>query len=763
MRKMKKLIGVVTAVATIQSSVFAGTAVLAEDMFAVPPVGYVTMEGAWADSVPVGKAPIILATGEAVLTGVEGLLVDPDAAPVVTPEAITTPTAAEVKADTEDGTEFTFSTDGITVTTGSAVATDAAVGYEIDGTELTISEPGIYYISGECTDGAVKVKKKTKDVTLVLNGLNLTSQTTAPLVMAGNTEVDLVVYGENVLADTEMNNDEIYEDNKDAENAVIKAKSDSVLTISGGGKLILDGNGKNALKSNYELVIEDVILDIDAVDNGISNENHMVINGGYVNVKAGGDGIKSASDAEPIGSITINGGTIIIDSTGDGIQATKDLTINDGIVDIMTYGGVEAEYDSDDDFYPSAKGLKASGSYEVENEETGEVEEIDATGSALTVNGGTIYLNCADDAMKSDGNVNIYGGYMNMATGCDGIQAEYINTIGKKGGNDDDLYIYISKSEEGIEGAEIYMNAGTTRVFTWDDGVNAANSDLTGYNFVLEVNGGNHYISCSEGDGFDSNGSLLITGGTTVILGSSGAGEGDPLDSETTFNITGGTVLAMGTYSPMGRTPQTSSYVQFGAAGGNMNQPGGDMGGQRPQMPGVSGEAIMPGENVPQLPSGGAVVPGMPGENMGGAMSNISIKDGNTVVVADESGNAIAAAVARWLPDASTYSAGYVFCWSENISKDEDYNLYVNSVLTASTDETLMNPQEPVNPQQPEAILAGDANGDGQVTLEDAQLVLKAALKIIELEDARYGDMNGDNQITLEDAQKVLRKALKID
>lgn len=62
-------------------------------------------------------------------------------------------------------------------------------------------------------------------------------------------------------------------------------------------------------------------------------------------------------------------------------------------------------------------------------------------------------------------------------------------------------------------------------------------------------------------------------------------------------------------------------------------------------------------------------------------------------------------------------------------------------------------------------ILPGDVNADGEITLEDAQLVLKAALKIEELEEAvwKAADVKEDNIIDLADAQKILKAALKIE
>ena len=58
--------------------------------------------------------------------------------------------------------------------------------------------------------------------------------------------------------------------------------------------------------------------------------------------------------------------------------------------------------------------------------------------------------------------------------------------------------------------------------------------------------------------------------------------------------------------------------------------------------------------------------------------------------------------------------------------------------------------------------MKGDVDGDDQVTLQDAQLVLKAALRIIGLPEEASADVNGDGQITLQDAQIVLKVALRI-
>lgn len=78
---------------------------------------------------------------------------------------------------------------------------------------------------------------------------------------------------------------------------------------------------------------------------------------------------------------------------------------------------------------------------------------------------------------------------------------------------------------------------------------------------------------------------------------------------------------------------------------------------------------------------------------------------------------------------------------------------------------------EKIDPAQPQTNysiilqkLIGDVNQDGQVTLPDAQLTLKAALKLVALtpEQNELADVDGSGSVELADAQLILKKALKL-
>ena len=177
-------------------------------------------------------------------------------------------------------------------------------------------------------------------------------------------------------------------------------------------------------------------------------------------------------------------------------------------------------------------------------------------GSEITVTGGKFTLDSADDALHSNGNITVSGGSFSISAGDDGIHADETVEITASGKID------ITNSYEGIEGKVINISGGTTEVNASDDGVNAGDgssqSGMGSYSSDVSINisGGILYVN-SEGDGIDSNGDLNISGGTTVVDGSSNGGNG-ALDSNGKITVTGGTVVAAGA-STMAEYPGESS------------------------------------------------------------------------------------------------------------------------------------------------------------------------------------------------------------
>lgn len=334
---------------------------------------------------------------------------------------------------------FTFSDSGIK-------ATGSSDGYEIDGTHLAIKSAGTYSLSGSCADGSIEVKKGTTGVTLILNGLELDSADTAPISCNKSTEVTIVAAdgSVNALSDSAENNDDEYPDNENAENAVIKCKDGSNVTLCGTGTINITASGKNGIKSG------------------------------------------ATTDAEGEATLTI-----------------KELTLN---ISAPVNDAINAE-------------------------------------QLLNIESGTLNISAADDAVHSDLVLNI------GAAGTDGPT------------------INISECYEGLEAAELNVLSGNISIMSSDDCLNATNSDLGSYDFAMNISGGTINAYSSEGDGFDSNGDLNISGGIIAVWTANKA-DNQPLDADGTLNISGGTVLAAGGSSGMELNINAEqAYVTFSASG----------------------------------------------------------------------------------------------------------------------------------------------------------------------------------------------------
>lgn len=334
---------------------------------------------------------------------------------------ITANAAAEYSAD--GATSFVFSDGEITVTEG------IYSGYKTDGTALTISESGTYIVSGSCSDGSIKIKKGTTGVTLVLNGISLTSQSTAPIACNKSSEVNIVVVSGtvNTLTDNALNNDESYPDNENAENAVIKCKDGSKVTIDGSGTLNITANGKNGIKSGAtteeegeaSLTIRNVTLNITAsVNDAINAEQLLNIESGNLNISAADDAIHCDLEMN-VGASGAVGPVIKIATCYEGLEAAT-LNIFSGNISILSSDDCLNAANSDLSNYSFS--MNISGGTIVAYSSSG--DGFDSNGS-MTISGGTVIVwtaNTADnEPLDADGTITVSGGTVLAAGGSAGM------------------------------------------------------------------------------------------------------------------------------------------------------------------------------------------------------------------------------------------------------------------------------------------------------------------------------------------------------
>ena len=562
----------------------------------------------------------------------------------------------------------------VTLTDSAATAKGKYTGYEIDGTDVSITAAGTYVFSGDCDNGSITVKKGVTGVTIVLNGLTLTNDDSAAITLNKTAEASLIAAAgtTNTVADTEGSSDE---------NAAVKVKSGAALAIGGTGTLTVDGNAKNGIKGAADAVITvaEVKLNINAANDGLSCDDELNITGGTLSITAGGDAVKASPDTgdtenpdtTSLGNVTISGGTLTLNAAADGIQADGDLTISGGTFHVKTNGGHTTALTDDS---ASCKGFKAGG--------------------ALTVTGGTLTVDSADDALHANTDVTISGGTLTLATGDDGVHADNDLVIGTKGAaSTANPRINITASYEGLEGTTVTVYSGDIDVAASDDGVNAASSTLGEHSdkYAINIAGGDLYIDAGS-DGLDSNNNISMTGGKVEVYGADAMMDA-AIDYDGTFTLSGGTLFGAGMEPSAG----TQAYIAVGEtspSGGGMG--GGPNGGQGMTPPGGSADGSTNG-NPPTPPSDangatGTTRPTKPsggntnGGQQGGAPANresaLGIKEGSVITVQDSSGKTLYTATALGSMSSVIFS-------SADIKEGETYTVLVDGTSVGTAEAKL--------------------------------------------------------------------------
>lgn len=541
--------------------------------------------------------------------------------------------------------------------TDSAVTADGAYsGYEIEGTDVSITAAGTYVFSGDCDDGSITVKKGVTGVTLVLNGLTLTNADSAAITLNKTAEAALIAAtgSENTVADTAGVNDE---------NAAVKVKSGASLSLSGTGTLTACGNAKNGIKgaSDAVITVDELTLNIEASDDGLSCDDELTIKGGRVNITAGGDAVKASPDTDDaenpdttsLGNVTVSGGTMTLTAANDGVQADGDLTISGGTFAVTANGGHTTALIDDS---ASCKGLKA--------------------GKTLTVSGGTVNVDSADDALHAN-DVTVSGGTLTLASGDDAVHADNDLVVGVKGSSStSNPKIDITASYEGLEGTTVSVYSGDIDVAASDDGVNAANIDLgeRSDKYAIHIAGGDLYIDAGS-DGLDSNNDITMTGGKVEVYGADAMMDA-AIDYDGTFTLSGGTLFGAGmepgagtqAYIAVGETSPSGGHGGMGMTrpdktdGSTMTPPDGQQNGTRPEKPSDDKNGWTGGKG-----------------QSANRESALGIKKGSVITVQDASGKTLYTATALGSMSSVIFS-------SADIKEGETYTVLVDgaSVGTAT-------------------------------------------------------------------------------
>lgn len=480
----------------------------------------------------------------------------------------------------------------IELTGDTAVCSSDAV--TVNGSQVVLSEEGVYLLSGALTDGQILIDAADTDkVQLVLAGADITSATSAAIYARAADKVFLTLAEgtENTLA----NGGSYVATDDNNVDAVIFSKTD--LTLNGAGSLTINAQAGHGVVSKDDLVVTGGSYTVSAASHGLSGKDCLAIAGGSFTITSGKDGLHADnSDDTSLGWLYLADGSYAIASQGDAVSASGALQIDGGDFTLSTGDGSESvTMDTGDEGRPMggrgmgmAPGAEAGGIPPERNSENAPPEmeagsvppemnaenappEMDADSAspettadetaddsvsqkgvkaegAFAIGGGTFTIDSADDCLHAGGEMRIAAGEFTLRSGDDAVHSDSDLVI-------QDGTFTIPYCYEGIEGLSITVEGGSFDITSHDDGLNAAggtdNSCFGGMggrpqdNFAasedtfITINGGTFTI-VSTGDCVDSNGALTINGGT-LDLTCNGAGN-TALDCDGTYTNNGGEV-----------------------------------------------------------------------------------------------------------------------------------------------------------------------------------------------------------------------------
>ena len=351
----------------------------------------------------------------------------------------------------------------------------------IDGATVTVDEGGTYVVRGTLEDGQILVDVGDDDVTLVLDGVDIThADGAAVAVMAADEALVLLADGStNRLADGATY---VFADPEvDEPNATLYSAAD--LVIGGSGALEVVAAHNDGIASKDDLVIADGLIRVSAVDDGVRGKDSVIVSGGGLVIDAGGDGIKADNDEDPDrGYVVVADGALAVTAGDDAIQAATSVTIDGGSLELAA---------GDDGIHGDLR---------------------------VTVNGGSLTISEAFEGIEAEV-IEINDGRIDVTSDDDGLNATSAEastvadaTVDDRGGRPG------GRAPEVVGEHYVYINGGTISITT------------TG-------------ALAEQGDGIDANGHIVMTGGVVSISGATDT-RNSALDySGGTFEMQGGVLI----------------------------------------------------------------------------------------------------------------------------------------------------------------------------------------------------------------------------
>ena len=315
-------------------------------------------------------------------------------------ESVTTEADHATYGKAEDY-DTSIPSDAVTITGNGEIVDISGAGAKTDGGAVTITKGGTYVLSGVFNGQILIDADKEALVHLVLAGAQMTCTDSAAIYGAQSDKI-VITLQDGTVNQIEDGETYVYETAEEEEpNAAIFSKDD--LTINGTGSLIVQGNYEDAIGTKDDLLIVSGNYQIDAVEDGVQGKDSLTILNGTFIITAGNDALKASNDTDTDkGWVLIDNGTYTISAGDDAIHAETELTIHDGIIDIVAcQEGIEGQTVTVNDGMISVK-ASDDGINAVSGQGSGDI--------SITINGGEIYVDADGDGLDSNGTLVINGG-----------------------------------------------------------------------------------------------------------------------------------------------------------------------------------------------------------------------------------------------------------------------------------------------------------------------------------------------------------------
>ena len=434
--------------------------------------------------------------------------------------------------------------EAVKITLNKTTATVSGSGVKADGSTITITEEGVYIVSGTLEDGQIIVDASDSDkVQIVLDGVHINCKTNAAIYVREADKV-FITLAEN-SSNTLGGGNEYTQIDDNTVDGVIFSKSN--LVCNGTGSLTIEADYKHGIVSKDDLVITGGTYKIAAADNGITAKDQIKILNGSFDIDAANSAVKAKNtdDAE-LGNIYIAGGIFTIEAEQDGFHATGSIVVDDGTITVNS---------GDDGFHAELDTVIHGGTILVEKSNEG------LEGKRVVVNGGDITVNASDDGANAAGS----GDDDSNAASSNNDSSAAVNSgddgsiSGEADGKEPQQMPPDTENGSDMQPSQDFdpenAPSGGNAPQNFDPGNAPSDGDAPqkmqggpggGGNseLYIKITGGTLTVS-ADGDGLDSNGGLLVTGGTTIVYGPTSDGD-SALDYDGSAIATGGTLAAIG-------------------------------------------------------------------------------------------------------------------------------------------------------------------------------------------------------------------------